>query len=40
VGASDGTITLTGQIRTWAEHETATDAAWRGVGVTYARVDG
>jgi osmotically-inducible protein OsmY len=39
VGATDGTITLTGHIRTWAEHDAVLDAAWRGVGVKYVRDD-
>ena len=33
VGASDGAVTLTGHIRTWAEHDAVIDAAWRGIGV-------
>ena len=37
VGASDGTITLTGHVRTLAEHDTVIDAAWRGVGVKNVR---
>jgi osmotically-inducible protein OsmY len=39
VDASDGTITLTGHIRTWAEHDSVIDAAWRGVGVKNVRDD-
>jgi osmotically-inducible protein OsmY len=39
VGASDGTVTLTGHIRTWAEHDAVIDAAWRGVGVKNVRDD-
>jgi osmotically-inducible protein OsmY len=39
VGASDGTISLTGHIRTWAEHDAVIDAAWRGVGVKNVRDD-
>ncbi len=39
VGAGDGTITLTGHIRTWAEHDAVMDAAWRGVGVKDVRDD-
>jgi osmotically-inducible protein OsmY len=39
VGASDGTITLTGHIATWGEHDTVIDAAWRGVGVRNVRDD-
>jgi osmotically-inducible protein OsmY len=34
VEASDGTITLSGHVRTWAEHDAAVDAAWMGAGVT------
>jgi osmotically-inducible protein OsmY len=39
VGASDGTITLTGHVTNWAEHGTVIDAAWRGVGVRNVRDD-
>jgi len=39
VGASDGTITLTGHVRNWAEHGTVIDAAWRGMGVKNVRDD-
>jgi osmotically-inducible protein OsmY len=39
VGASDGAVTLTGHIRTWAEHDAAIDAAWRGIGVKDVRDD-
>jgi osmotically-inducible protein OsmY len=39
VGASDGTITLTGHIRTWVEHDAVIDAAWRGLGVKNVRDD-
>ena len=39
VDASDGTITLTGHVRTWAEHDAAIDAAWMGIGVTGVRDD-
>jgi len=39
VDASDGTITLTGHIRTWAEHDAAIDAAWMGIGVSSVRDD-
>ena len=39
VGASDGTITLTGHIETWAEHDAVIDAAWRGIGVKNVRDD-
>ncbi len=33
VDASDGTVELTGHVRTWSEHAAVIDAAWRGVGV-------
>jgi osmotically-inducible protein OsmY len=39
VGASDGTITLSGHVRSWAEHDAAVDAAWMGIGVTAVRDD-
>ena len=39
VGASDGTVTLTGHISTWGEHDAVMDAAWRGVGVKNVRDD-
>jgi osmotically-inducible protein OsmY len=39
VGASDGTVTLAGHIRTWAEHDAVIDAAWRGIGVKNVRDD-
>jgi len=39
VGASDGTVTLAGHIRTWAEHDAVIDAAWRGIGVRNVRDD-
>ena len=34
VDASDGTITLSGHVRTWAEHDAVLDAAWMGIGVS------
>lgn len=34
VNASDGTITLSGHVRTWAEHDAVLDAAWMGIGVS------
>ena len=37
VQASDGTITLTGSVLSWAEHDAVIDAAWRGVGVRNVR---
>jgi len=37
VDASDGTIALTGHVRTWSEHAAVIDAAWRGVGVKNVR---
>jgi osmotically-inducible protein OsmY len=39
VGASDGTITVTGHIETWGEHDAVIDAAWRGMGVKNVRDD-
>jgi osmotically-inducible protein OsmY len=39
VGANDGTVTLTGHIETWAEHDAVIDAAWRGIGVKNVRDD-
>jgi osmotically-inducible protein OsmY len=39
VGASDGTVTITGHIETWGEHDAVIDAAWRGVGVKNVRDD-
>jgi osmotically-inducible protein OsmY len=39
VGASDGTVILTGHVSNWAEHGTVIDAAWRGVGVRNVRDD-
>jgi osmotically-inducible protein OsmY len=37
VQASDGTITLTGHVLSWLEHDAAVDAAWRGQGVKEVR---
>jgi osmotically-inducible protein OsmY len=37
VQASDGTITLTGSVLSWGEHDAVIDAAWRGVGVRNVR---
>lgn len=37
VDASDRTVTLTGHVRSWAEHGAVIDAAWRGVGVKNVR---
>ncbi len=39
VQASDGTVTLTGHVRNWAEHGTVIDAAWYGMGVRNVRDD-
>ncbi len=39
VGASDGTITVTGHTETWGEHDAVLDAAWRGTGVRNVRDD-
>jgi osmotically-inducible protein OsmY len=37
VDASDGTVTLTGHVRNWAEHDMVIDAAWNGIGVKDVR---
>ncbi len=37
VDASDGTVTLSGHVRTWAEHDAVLDAAWMGLGVSTVR---
>jgi len=39
VDASDGTIMLSGHVRTWAEHDAVIDAAWMGIGVSKVRDD-
>ena len=39
VQASDGTITLTGSVLSWGEHDAVIDAAWRGVGVKNVQDD-
>jgi osmotically-inducible protein OsmY len=39
VNASDGTITLTGHVVDWAEHDAVLRAAWNGLGVTAVRDD-
>ena len=39
VSASDGTITLTGHVIDWAEHDAVIRAAWNGLGVTAVRDD-
>lgn len=39
VAASDRTITVTGHIETWGEHDAVIDAAWRGTGVRNVRDD-
>ena len=33
VDTSGNTVTLTGHVRTWAEHDAAIDAAWMASGV-------
>jgi osmotically-inducible protein OsmY len=33
VAAADNTVSLTGHVRTWAEHDAVLDAAWRARGV-------
>jgi len=35
----DGIITLTGHVRTWAEHDAVLDAAWMAIGVIDVRDD-
>lgn len=37
--ADDGTITVKGNVRSWAEHDEALDAAWAAPGVTSVRDD-
>jgi osmotically-inducible protein OsmY len=39
VDASDGTVTLRGHVRTWAEHDVVIGAAWMGPGVSSVRDD-
>jgi len=39
VNASNGTITLAGHVRTWAEHDAVINAAWMGIGVSAVRDD-
>jgi len=39
VDASDGTITLAGHVRTWAEHDAVIGAASMGIGVSGVRDD-
>lgn len=39
VSASDGTVTLTGHVDDWAEHDAVIRAAWNGMGVTAVRDD-
>jgi osmotically-inducible protein OsmY len=39
VEASDGSISLTGHVRTWAEHDAVIRAAWMGTGVSNVRDD-
>jgi osmotically-inducible protein OsmY len=34
VETTDGSVTLRGNVRTWAEHEDAVNAAWAAPGVT------
>jgi len=37
VDASEGTVTLTGHVATWAEHDMVINAAWMGTGVKNVR---
>jgi osmotically-inducible protein OsmY len=39
VDANGNTVTLTGHVRTWAEHDAVVDAAWRAIGVYDVRDD-
>jgi osmotically-inducible protein OsmY len=39
VDASEGTVTLTGHVATWAEHDMVIGAAWMGIGVKAVRDD-
>jgi osmotically-inducible protein OsmY len=39
VDTSGNTVTLSGHVRTWAEHDAAVDAAWMAVGVYDVRDD-
>ena len=39
VGASGNTVTLSGHVSTWAEHDAVMDAAWRASGVYDVRDD-
>jgi osmotically-inducible protein OsmY len=37
VTTNDGTVTISGTVRSWAEHDEAIDAAWAAPGVTWVR---
>ena len=39
VDTSGNTVTLTGHVRTWAEHDAVIDAAWMATGVYDVRDD-
>jgi osmotically-inducible protein OsmY len=39
VSTDESTVTLSGNVRTWAEHDAVNDAAWRTDGVYYVRDD-
>jgi osmotically-inducible protein OsmY len=36
---ANGSISLTGHVRTWAEHDGVIAAAWMGAGVSDVRAD-
>jgi osmotically-inducible protein OsmY len=38
-GTKDGIVTLTGHVRTWAEHDAVVNAAWMAIGIIEVRDD-